>query len=148
MSSVRIIDVTARDGRVTEPAWLTRAERTHRQLRPQIPSDYSAAMGRVFSQGGRLVVAVVAEAVVGVAVWRGYGNTFSGRFLYVDDLLTDEQHRSAGVGGALLAHCETIARELGGSTVTLDSGVQRARAHKFFFRAGYSIAAYSFSKPL
>lgn len=148
MSAVRIIDVTARDGSVTEPAWLTRAERTHRQLRPQIPSDYSAAMGRVFSQGGRLVVAVLAEAVVGVAVWRSYENTFSGRFLYVDDLVTDEHHRSAGVGGALLAHCETIAVELGCSAVTLDSGVQRARAHKFYFRSGYSIGAYNFSKQL
>lgn len=148
MSPLQVLDVTARDGALIEPGWLARAENTHRQLRPQIPGDYAQGMQRVFAQGGRLAVAVVAEAVVGVAVWRAYENTFSGRFLYVDDLVTDESYRSRGVGHALLAHCETIALEIDCSRVVLDSGVQRAQAHKFYFREGYTIGAYSFVKDM
>src|SRR5688572_24099369 len=148
MTLVTVVDVTDVGGRLIEPVWLERAERTHRQLRPQLPRDYVATMQRIFAQGGRLAVAVTAQSVVGVAVWRSYENTFSGRFLYVDDLVTDEGYRSFGVGRRLLAHCETIATQLGCAAVVLDSGVQRAQAHKFYFREGYSIGAYNFAKAL
>jgi GNAT superfamily N-acetyltransferase len=148
MTSVQVVDVTDSGGNLIEPAWLERAEQTHRQLRPQLPRDYVTTMQRIFAQAGRMAVAVAVDAVVGVAVWRSYENTFSGRFLYVDDLVTDAGHRSFGVGQRLLAHCETIATQLGCATVVLDSGVQRAQAHKFYFREGYSISAYNFAKAL
>lgn len=148
MTSVQVVDVTDRDGALVDGVWLERAEHTHRQLRPQLPRDYVGTMLRVFPQGGRLAVAVTAEAVVGVVVWRCYENTFSGKFLYVDDLVTKEGYRSLGVGHGLLGHCETIATQLGCAKVVLDSGVQRAQAHKFYFREGYSIGAYNFVKAL
>ena len=146
MSELRIVEVTDRTGKLTEPVWLSRAERVHRQLRPQLPGDYAAKMARVFDAGGRLCVAVKADAVVGVVVWRGYEDTAFGQFFYVDDLVTDEAERSLGVGAALLSHCERIARELGYASLVLDSGVQRGRAHKFYFQRGYVIDAYSFVK--
>jgi len=75
-------------------------------------------------------------------------NTFSGRFLYVDDLVTDAARRSRGVGKALLGQCERVARELGCRDFVLDSGVQREQAHKFYFREGLTISAYNFKKSL
>jgi len=148
MTLVQVVDVTDRNGTVVAPVWLERAEPTHRQLRPQLPRDYVATMQRIFEQGGRLAVAVTVDDVIGVVVWRSYENTVSGRFLYVDDLVTDEGRRSLGVGHRLLVHCESIATQLDCATVVLDSGVQRVRAHKFYFREGYSIGAYNFSKRL
>jgi hypothetical protein len=38
-------------------------------LRPQLPADYAAKMRKVFNDGGEMCVAVVAERVVGVAVF-------------------------------------------------------------------------------
>ena len=153
MSELRLIEVTDRDGALLEPAWLAAAESVHRQLRPQMPPDYAAKMKRVFDGGGRMLLAVNGsiarhDAVAGVAIWRAFENTFIGRFLYVDDLVTDEAHRSSGVGKALLDRCAAIARELECRELVLDSGVQRGSAHRFYFREGLIINSYNFSKPL
>ncbi len=146
--ALTLIDVTDRDGTVTSPAWLAAAEPLHRDLRPQLPHDYAAAMARVFLSGGRLIVAAQGELAVGLAVWRVLENTMFGRFLYVDDLVTDTRLRSRGVGKALLSRCEAIAVELGCREFVLDSGVQRAQTHRFYFREGLVVRAFNFGKSL
>lgn len=143
-----ITEVTDRSGNVVHEGLLLAAEGVHRQLRPQLPPDYPAKMRRVFAGGGRMVVAHSNGEVVGVAVWRSTENTFSGVYLYVDDLVTDAARRSRGVGKALLSRCEHIARELGCKDFVLDSGVQRDQAHKFYFREGLVISAFNFKKSL
>ncbi len=145
---VRVLDLTDGAGRVAEPDWLARAESVHRQLRPQLPADYAARMTAVFASGARLAVAAEGAEVRGVAVWRLVENTYEGRRLYVDDLVTDEARRSRGVGRALLAHLESKARALGCDVLALDSGTQRTRAHRFYFREGFHIPAFCFRKDL
>ena len=49
---------------------------------------------------------------------------------------------------ALLNWLEDKARHLGCAALTLDSGVQRHDAHRFYFREGMTILAYSFRKAL
>lgn len=146
--ALRIVDVDDAAGSVLEPGWLAKAETVHRQLRPQLPSDYEGKMRRVFAGGGRLCVAECDGAVVGVAVYRIHENTFDGVHMYVDDLVTDETRRSEGVGEALLEHLQALARAAGCRTFTLDSGTQRQRAHRFYFRHGMTIVGFHFSKPV
>lgn len=93
-----IVDVTDAAGRVVEPGVLVRAERVLRQLRPALSADYAGKMARVFAGGGRMCVALVGDAVLGVAVHRIGENTADGVHMYVDDLVTDESKRSSGVG--------------------------------------------------
>lgn len=145
---LRIVDVTDAAGALLEREWLVGAELVHRQLRPQLPSGYEAKMLRVFAGGGRLCVAVLDGVVVGVAVYRIHENTFDGRHLYVDDLVTDEARRSEGIGEALLEHLQAHARAADCRTVTLDSGTQRHLAHRFYFRHGWTIVGFHFSKPV
>jgi len=83
-----------------------------------------------------------------VAVFRMLEKTFNGRDLYCDDLVTDETRRSTGVGHMLMHYMEALAVERGCDTFSLDSGVQRAQAHKFYFREGLTIPCFNFSKPL
>ena len=145
---MRLIDVTDASGAVVEPGWLARAESVHRQLRTALPADYAGRLSRVFANGGRMVVAAEGETVAGVALWRLIENTYEGRRLYVDDLVTDETRRSQGVGKALLGHLEATARRLGCDVLALDSGAQRAAAHKFYFREGMHIPGFCFRKDL
>ena len=147
-SSFELVEVTDRDGHLSHEDWLLAAEAVHRQLRPQLPPEYGTKMRRVFAGGGRMLVAIHGQKVCGVAVWRASENTFSGRYLYVDDLVTDAGTRSRGVGKALISRCEQIARELGCQDLVLDSGVQRDQAHKFYFREGFTISAFNFKKSL
>lgn len=145
---MRLIDITDGGGAVVEPLWLGRAESVHRQLRATLPADYAGRLAQVFGNGGRLAVAAQGEAVLGVALWRLIENTYEGRRLYVDDLVTDESQRSQGVGKALLGHLEDKARQLGCDVLALDSGAQRAAAHKFYFREGMHIPGFCFRKNL
>ena len=145
---MQVIEVTDAGGAVVAPQWLALAEGVHRQLRTALPADYAATLRGVFRDGGRMCVAVDEEAVRGVAVYRTQTNTFSGRFLYVDDLVTDDRHRSQGVGRLLFDHIESRARELGCGSIQLDSGTQRQRAHKFYFREGMTISSFKFGKSL
>ncbi len=103
-------------------------------------------MGRVFAGGARMALAVDGERVLGVAVYRWHENTFDGIKCYIDDLVTDVVQRSRGVGSALLAHVERAARDVGSDVLVLDSGTERARAHKFYFREGFAITSFNFHK--
>jgi GNAT superfamily N-acetyltransferase len=146
--AIRIVDINDASGNVVEAAWLAAAEAVHRQLRPHLPQNYEEKMRRVFADGARMSVAVRDERVVGVAVHRIHENTFDGVQMYVDDLVSDETQRSCGIGRALLAHLQRVAREAGCAKFNLDSGTQRQQAHRFYFREGMVVTSFHFAKPL
>ncbi|MEM9168231.1 MAG: GNAT family N-acetyltransferase [Pseudomonadota bacterium] len=119
------------------------------QLRPHIPqADYPAALSRVRAEGARLIAAFEGERCVGAAVYRFNKRLAMGPIVYVDDLVTDQAARSTGVGEALLSWIEEAGRNAGAGWCVLDSSVQRAAAHRFYFRNRYDIAAFCFKKRL
>jgi GNAT superfamily N-acetyltransferase len=73
---------------------------------------------------------------------------FRGKFMYVDDLVTDDAVRSHGYGEQMFAWLKEVARTEGCRMLDLDSGVQRMAAHRFYFRQRMTIASYHFSLPL
>jgi GNAT superfamily N-acetyltransferase len=52
------------------------------------------------------------------------------------------------VGHALMQWLEQRARELSCVALVLDSGTQRTRAHRFYFREGMAVVCFNFSKDL
>jgi ribosomal protein S18 acetylase RimI-like enzyme len=74
------------------------------QLRPHISRDeFLATVGRMRQTDGYQLAAVYDEgAVRAVAGYRVIEMLWCGKILYVDDLNTDEQHRSKGYGKVLL----------------------------------------------
>ena len=89
-----------------------------------------------------------AKAPKALAVYRILHTTFNGRRFYVDDLVTVEGERGRGYGSTVLRWLEDQARANGCHIFALDSGVQRAAAHRFYFRQGMSIMAFGFAKPM
>ena len=145
---MKIIPITNAIGEIIELEWLRQAEAIHRQLRPHLPADYLGRMKQVLAGGAEMAVATGEGKVLGIAVFRVQENTFNGRDLYCDDLVTDETRRSTGVGRMLMQYMEALARERGCDTFSLDSGTQRVEAHKFYFREGMTIPSFHFSRPL
>ncbi len=143
-----IEEITDADGRLRRADLLAQAEGVHRELRPQLPADYAGKMARVFAGGGRMAVAWMDGAVLGVAVWRIVDNTADGLQLYCDDLVTTATRRSQGVGKALLAHMVRVGERAGCDHFALDSGTQRGAAHRFYFREGFEIGAFNFGRAL
>lgn len=120
-----------------------------RQLRPHlIEADYLAAIRAIEAEGGRLIAAYEGDVCVGCSLFRQQLRLSTGPMIYVDDLVTDETRRSAGVGQALLDFIQAAARAAGLSVLALDSGVQRPRAHRFYFRNGFGITSFAFKKAL
>ena len=74
----------------------------------------------------------------------------SAPFVQVASLVVGADRRGAGVGAALLANAEEWARAQGVGLVGLRCNVTRVRAHRFYLRAGYTLAKTShlFSRGL
>jgi GNAT superfamily N-acetyltransferase len=71
-----------------------------------------------------------------------------GRHLYVDDLVTLPEARSRGYGSALLAWLAEFGRARGVGQLHLDSGRQRADAHRFYEREGLEGSSIHFKRSL
>ncbi|QHJ09863.1 Aminoalkylphosphonate N-acetyltransferase [Paraglaciecola mesophila] len=99
-------------------------------------------------QGYQLLKGECAGKICGLAgFWIGSKLAW-GKHLYVDDLVTDENMRSKGVGAEMLNWLEHYAKSMGCAQIHLDSGVQRFLAHKFYLQAGFIIASHHFTKVL
>jgi len=122
-----------------------------RQLRPQ-HDDADAFVARVRlqqSEGYVLAGLWDGDSVCAVAGFRLGNNLAWGKYLYVDDLVTDGTRRSKGHGKRLLDWLCAHAREEACDQLHLDSGVQRFAAHRFYLRDGHmSITSHHFQLEL
>ncbi|MEP6810784.1 MAG: GNAT family N-acetyltransferase [Chthoniobacterales bacterium] len=100
------------------------------------------------TEGYRLAYLEAAGAVRAVAGYRIFDLLFSGRTLYVDDLVTRAADRSAGFGGRLFDWLVAEARREKCQAFSLDSGVQRFDAHRFYLMKRMEIAAHHFTLEL
>jgi GNAT superfamily N-acetyltransferase len=120
-----------------------------RQLRPHlIEAEFVPTVRRQIAEGYLLAYLEDEGQVYAVAGYRITENLASGRFLYVDDLVTDAAARSRGYGARLLAWLEDRARAAGCQSLQLDSGVQRFDAHRFYHVQRMTIASHHFRMDL
>ncbi|NOT00385.1 MAG: GNAT family N-acetyltransferase [Phycisphaerales bacterium] len=120
------------------------------QLRPLLTQQsFVDQAGRQSANGGyRLAMLEDGGRVRAVAGFRVTENLFSGRHVYVDDLVTDESVRSNGLGGQLFDWLVEHAKSEGCVRFELDSGVQRGGAHRFYFQKRMHISSYRFRMEL
>lgn len=119
------------------------------QLRPHlVRSEFVTRVRRQMADGYRLAYLLEETAVCAVAGYRVSENLAWGKFLYVDDLVTDAAQRSRGCGKALLAWLKDEAQRSGCLQIDLDSGTQRKDAHRFYRREGMDLASYHFHRKL
>jgi GNAT superfamily N-acetyltransferase len=120
-----------------------------RQLRPHLDADSFVAQAlRQIDAGYRATGLFEEEAPRAFAGWRVAEFLAHGRFLYVDDLVTDAGTRGKGQGKVLLGWLKDEARRLGCRSLQLDSGTQRKDAHAFYLREGLRIDSFHFGIPL
>lgn len=96
---------------------------------------------------------LVAEAPEGelVGICTAYQDLHSVRFGYrawVEDLAVDPEHRSAGIGKALLDAAKAWARERGATHLELDTGEAREDAQRFYERERPSWRSISYAWEL
>jgi GNAT superfamily N-acetyltransferase len=119
------------------------------ELRPDLKRDtFLATIRSMQADGYRLAFISENDKPVAAAGYRILSNLHYGKYLYVDDLVTAADTRSTGQGKAMLAWLTDLALAENCAVIHLDSGTQRAEAHKFYFREGFNIASYHFARLL
>lgn len=89
------------------------------------------------------------DAVVAVIGFQPMITLYYGRFVWVCDLVTDEDKRSKGYGEKLLTYVHEWAKEHHYNSVALSSGLQRTGAHRFYEeKMNYKKVSYVFKKAL
>jgi GNAT superfamily N-acetyltransferase len=68
-----------------------------------------------------------------------------GKYIYIDDLVTNEKYRSTGAGTFMLDWFKSYCKELGCEQLHLDSGIQKFPAHRFYLTNRFNIASHHFS---
>lgn len=116
------------------------------QLRPQYTEDTLLRQMLLQQADGYRVVYVEEDGNVLCVAGFVIGQKLAwGKHIYVDDLVTNEAHRSTGAGKFLIDWLKQHGREQGCQQLHLDSGVTRFDAHRFYLREGFSIASHHFA---
>ena len=117
------------------------------QLRPKLKEHTLVDDVRRMQKEGFILASVNDPDVRAVAGYR-YMEMFAfGPLLYVDDLVTDSTRRSHGYGKAMLTWLNNEAKSHGCRFLTLDSGLKRLDAHRFYRREGMQEIALHFAIP-
>ncbi|MEL6459640.1 MAG: GNAT family N-acetyltransferase [Cyanobacteria bacterium J06621_15] len=119
------------------------------QLRPHLKQEnFVEQVRRQEKEGYQLAFIKVENQVVAVAGFFISESLRYGKFLYVYDLVVDENVRSKGYGKHLFEWLIDYGKSKGCNVLRLDSGVQRFDAHRFYFRQKMKIASYHFNLSL
>ena len=84
------------------------------------------------------------KCIAAAGFWIGI-RFYCGKFIQIDNLVTDTQYRSKGVGGKILNWVKKLGKKEGCKRVLLDSYVENFDAHQFFYREGFIIRGYHFN---
>lgn len=105
-------------------------------LHEMIPNNYSQA--------------VVFENEKAVALSGIWFNTklWTGKYIELDNVVTDKNFRSKGAGKLLNNFATEKAKQLGCKYIVLDAFAENRDAHRFYFRDGYVIGGFHFLKKL
>jgi GNAT superfamily N-acetyltransferase len=119
-----------------------------KQLREKLRlEEFAKCVSQQQEEGYRIAFLESEAQIVAVAGFRILHMLASGKTLYVH-LATDQSHRSKGFGETLLKWLANYARNSGCHMLSLDSSVQRRRAHRFYFLQGMHVSDFHFEMHL
>lgn len=108
------------------------------ELRPHLTEEVFVERWRIqVGEGYQIAYIEEGGQVPAAAGYRLLTTMAWGRILYLDDLVAREASYGAGLGTALLKFLQGEARRLGCDALHLDTGYQRHRAHRTYFRNGF-----------
>ena len=120
------------------------------QLRPHLENE-DAFVDRwqpQTAEGYRILALWQDGHPAALAGFRVQHNMIHGRFLYVDDLVTDTDARSSGHGTRLIDRLQAEARAAGCRRLTLDAALDNVFGHRFYYRQGLLARGLHFGIPV
>jgi len=83
-----------------------------------------------------------------IAGFRTLNFFFSGKTLYIDDLITNPNHIRNGYAGKLLDWIKEYAKENKYDHLSLDSGFQRKDAYRLYLNKGLEVESLHFGRKV
>jgi GNAT superfamily N-acetyltransferase len=119
------------------------------ELRPHVSQhDFVKAVGEMRHEGYTPVFIQEDDEFVAYVGFREMQMLFSGKIIYIDDLVTAPQHRGKGYASQLLDYIIEIARSKKLKGVHLDSGYLKNEAHRLYLNKGFILRAHHFALEL
>ena len=117
---------------------------------PTPPAEMKARLAVLLARPDHVIfVADVSGSVVGlVGAYLVEALEFTGAYGRLTGMVVDEKWRGRGIGRLLMERIERWLREQGARMLILTSGNQRAEAHRFYRRLGYTETGLRFAKLL
>lgn len=122
-----------------------------RQLNPNLAEQaFKDRLDRMLSEFGYRCAGAFDETgeMVGLSGFWIMCRLWNGLNVDLDNVVVAEKARSLGVGKKLVAWIEDVARKEGCEMAVLDAFAVNSAAHRFYFREGYIIRGYHFTKDL
>ena len=120
-----------------------------RELRDHLQMETFVTRIRYQQSSGYILAYLEDDGIVAaVSGFRIGENLAWGRFLYIDDLVTNTECRSKGYGSRLLEWLKAHASAQSCDQLHLDSGLQRVDAHRFYLREGLPKTSFHFSTAI
>jgi len=112
--------------------------------------EMRSRMQRIFADAQYVsLVAVDQEKLVGfLGLAFGLYYEYNGSYARIAALSVAPEMHGQGVGRGLVTAAEEIAKARGAITCIVNSGLQRAEAHRFYEKLGFSWKSKAFYKPL
>lgn len=132
----------------TAKAWLEMYYLIKQLNKRMSPKQFEALLKEMQERGYRCVGAYKNNTLVGAAgFWVGY-RFWCRKYIDIDNVVVDEKHRAKGIGKKMVQWIEREGRKQSCESAMLDCYTSHHDSHRFYFREGYTIIGYHFTKDL
>ena len=121
-----------------------------KELRPHLSyQDFLSIYEESHHSNGYEIVGIEEDGqILALMGYRNLTDFVRGKHVYIDDLVTNTNVRSKGLGSELLAYAENIAKNSGCKTLRLCTGIENELGMKFYERNGWIKRAFTYTKKL
>lgn len=117
------------------------------ELRPNLKREsFKETFIKQLNEGYQLIYIGNESLAYAIAGFRTINTFFSGKTLYIDDLITNSNHLRNGYAGQLLDWLKNFAKENNYDHISLDSGFQRKDAYRLYLNKGFEVASLHFGR--
>lgn len=122
---------------------------TYFVLRPHLKGkDLTVNFELLSTEGYKMIYIGDESLAYAILGFREMNIFFSGKTLYIDDLITHPDHRRMGYAGQLIDWVIEYAKDHFFDHVSLDSGFNRKEAHRLYLNKRFQLESFHFGMKL
>ena len=120
-------------------------ELMHQANKSLSEKDFINTISEQIKNGYKLIYVIENKEVICVTGFIISQKLAWGKYLHIDDFVTNKSVKSTDAAKALLDFIKIYAKQQECSSIHLDSSIQREEAHKFYLNENMKIDSYHFS---